>query len=72
MHRRFIRLPAKMMKGRLRRCQPKLSCKYALWGLVSGTLSIIAILAVAKTAGYPLLIGSFGASAVLLFGADDS
>ncbi len=48
------------------------SMKYALWGLISGTLSILAIPEVTKITGHPLLIGSFGASAVLLFGANDS
>ena len=71
MHKRLLRLPGKM-RGQLGRNHAKLSFKYALWGLVSGTLSILAILAVTKMAGYPLLIGSFGASAVLLFGADGS
>jgi CBS-domain-containing membrane protein len=60
------------MKGKLRGTHPPVSLKYALWGLISGTGSILVILAVTKMAAYPLLIGSFGASAVLLFGADDS
>lgn len=60
------------MKGRLRGNHPPLSFKYALWGLISGTGSILAILAVTQMAGHPLLIGSFGASAVLLFGAAES
>lgn len=71
MHRRITRLPGKM-KGQLRGNHPPLSFKYALWGLISGTGSILAILAVTKMAGHPLLIGSFGASAVLLFGAAES
>lgn len=49
-----------------------MSMKYAVWGAVSGTLSIFAILAVTMLAGHPLLVGSFGASAVLLFGASES
>jgi CBS-domain-containing membrane protein len=71
MKKRLSRLPGKM-KGRLRGNHSPLSLKYAVWGLVSGTASILAIAAVTKLAGYPLLIGSFGASAVLLFGASDS
>lgn len=43
-----------------------------MWGFLSGTGSILVILAVTKLAGCPLLIGSFGASAVLLFGAAES
>lgn len=61
------------MKGRgLRRTPPPLSLKYAVWGFLSGTAGILAILAVTRVAGHPLLIGSFGASAVLLFGAAES
>jgi CBS-domain-containing membrane protein len=65
------RLPGKM-KGKLRGTHAPSSLKYATWGLVSGTLSILAIFAVTRMAGFPLLIGSFGASAVLLFGANES
>jgi CBS-domain-containing membrane protein len=68
---RLARMPGKM-KGKLRGTYAPRSLKYATWGLVSGTLSILAILAVTKMAGFPLLIGSFGASAVLLFGANES
>jgi len=46
--------------------------KYAAWGFISGTLSILVIFAVTKVSGHPLLIGSLGASAVLLSGANDS
>jgi len=70
-HRRVTRLPRKM-KGQFRGNHGPLSFKYALWGLISGTGSILAILAVTKMAGHPLLIGSFGSSAVLLFGAAES
>ncbi len=60
------------MKGRLRGSHGPRSLKFALWGMVSGSMSILAIFAVTKMAGYPLFIGSFGASVVLLFGANDS
>jgi CBS-domain-containing membrane protein len=60
------------MKGKLQGMHPPRSLKYAIWGLISGSLSILAIVAVTEMAGYSLLIGSFGASAVLLFGANDS
>src|SRR6266496_2705316 len=60
------------MRGELRGRHAPLSFKYALWGFLSGTGSILVILAVTKMAGFPLLIGSFGASAVLLFGAAES
>lgn len=71
MKTRLSRMPVKI-KGTLRAKHAPLSLKYALWGMLSGTLSIMAIFAVTRLAGYPLLIGSFGASAVLLFGAAES
>jgi len=71
MKKRVVRFPAKV-RGSFRGSYPALSMKFAVWGLISGTASILAILAVTRLAGHPLLIGSFGASAVLLFGACDS
>jgi len=71
MKKRLTRFPGKM-KGSFRGKYPPCSLKYALWGAISGVLSILAILGITKLAGHPLLIGSFGASAVLLFGAHDS
>jgi CBS-domain-containing membrane protein len=71
MKKRLTNMPGKM-KGKLRGTYAPRSIKYAAWGFVSGTLSILAILAVTEMAGFPLLIGSFGASAVLLFGANES
>ncbi len=71
MKKRIRRLPGKM-KGKLRGSHGPRSMKYAIWGLISGSLSILAILEVTRMTGHPLLIGSFGASAVLLFGANDS
>lgn len=49
-----------------------MSLKYAFWSFVSGTLGILAIFGITDLVGHPLLIGSFGASAVLLFGVTDS
>lgn len=61
------------MKGRGRgAARLPLSLKYALWGFLSAMAGILAILAVTRLAGHPLLIGSFGASVVLLFGAAES
>ncbi|MBJ6725049.1 HPP family protein [Geomesophilobacter sediminis] len=71
MRQRLVRVPVKM-KGKLRGERAPLSKKYAVWGVLSGTASILAIFAVTQLAGCPLLIGSFGASAVLLFGAAES
>ncbi|WP_298438918.1 HPP family protein [Geobacter sp.] len=69
---RLARLPGKLKGRRNRSVRQPLSLKYAIWGLLSGTAGILAILAVTRLAGHPLLIGSFGASAVLLFGAAES
>lgn len=60
------------MRGKLIGSHSPLSPKYAIWGAVSGTIAVLAILIVTRFAGHPLLIGSFGASAVLLFGASES
>ena len=49
-----------------------MSLRYAVWSFISGTLGILAICQITTLVGQPLLIGSFGASAVLLFGATDS
>ena len=48
------------------------SLAFALWSFVGGTLGILALHGVTSVVERPLLIGSFGASAVLLFGAPDS
>jgi CBS-domain-containing membrane protein len=67
------------IKNRLARCRApfrgprsSMSLRYAVWSFLSATLGIYAICWVTSLVGYPLLIGSFGASAVLLFGANDS
>lgn len=49
-----------------------MSLRYAVWSFLSGSLGILAIFKVTTLVGHPLLIGSFGASAVLLFGATES
>ena len=69
--RRLARLPRRL-RVPLRAQHPPLSPRFALWSLISGTLGILAIAAVTELFGHPLLIGSFGASAVLLFGTPDS
>lgn len=48
------------------------SKKHALWSCVSGAFGVLVIVWVTELVGYPLLIGSFGASAVLLFGVTES
>ena len=69
----------KRLTGIHRRCKaplwgprPTMSLRYAVWSFLSATLGILAICEITILVGYPLLIGSFGASAVLLFGANDS
>ena len=78
----FIRrqLAVRKRLKRLPRCglapllgpRPAMSFKYAFWSFLSGTLAILAICEITRLVGHPLLIGSFGASSVLLFGATDS
>jgi len=59
-------------KAPLRGPCPPMSIKYAVWSFLSGTLGMLAIMEITDLVGHPLLIGSFGASAVLLFGVSDS
>jgi len=59
-------------KAPLRGPRPQMSLRYAIWSFLSGTVGILAICKITALVGHPLLIGSFGASAVLLFGATDS
>ncbi|MHB8122753.1 MAG: HPP family protein [Desulfuromonadaceae bacterium] len=56
----------------LRGPRPPMSLRYAIWSFISATLGILAIYGITNLVGHPLLIGSFGASAVLLFGATES
>lgn len=56
----------------LRGPRSKLSLRNAFWSFLSATLGILAIYEITSLSGHPLLIGSFGASAVLLFDATDS
>jgi CBS-domain-containing membrane protein len=65
--KRFARCKAPLWGSR-----PHMTMHYAFWSFLSATLGILAICEVATLVGHPLLIGSFGASAVLLFGAVDS
>jgi CBS-domain-containing membrane protein len=59
-------------KAPFRGPRPPMSLRYAIWSFISGTVGILAISEITTLVGHPLLIGSFGASAVLLFGATDS
>lgn len=71
MRKRLTKIPGRC-KAPLRGQRQQMSLKYAFWSFVSGTLGIVAIFKITEFVGHPLLIGSFGASAVLLFGANDS
>ncbi len=71
-HKRLTRLPQRC-KAPFRGPRPPLSLRYAVWSFLGGTLGILAIFETTTLVGHhPLLIGSFGASAVLLFGATES
>ncbi|MSM39802.1 MAG: HPP family protein [Geobacter sp.] len=59
-------------KAPIRGARPAMTLRYAVWSFLSATLGILAIGEITVLVGHPLLIGSFGASAVLLFGATDS
>lgn len=69
--KRLARLP-RNCKASFRGPRPPMSLRYAAWSFISATLGILAISEITSMVGHPLLIGSFGASAVLLFGATDS
>lgn len=71
LRRRLARI-FRSCRAPLRGARPELSLCSAVWGFLSATLSILAICKITVLVGHPLLIGSFGASAVLLFGATDS
>lgn len=71
MRKRIFQIPSKM-RAPLYGERPEMTYKFAFWSFVSGTVGILAIHLVTTMVGYPLLIGSFGASAVLLFGANAS
>lgn len=59
-------------KAPIRGLRPAMTLRYALWGFLSATIAILAICQITALVGHQLLIGSFGASAVLLFGATES
>ncbi|WP_420844107.1 HPP family protein [Leptospira montravelensis] len=56
----------------MRTVRPKRSFRFAIWSLISSTVSIWSILAVTNWFGHSLLIGSFGATAVLLFAVPEA
>jgi CBS-domain-containing membrane protein len=68
---RLSQVPGRM-RAPMRGQRPPMTVKFAVWSFLSGTFGILAIIWITELAGTPLLIGSFGATAVLLFGAHDS
>lgn len=71
MRKRLMGIPGKM-RSRLRGDRQPMSLKYAFWSFISSVAAILAAYAVADMVGYTLFIAPLGASAVLLFGANDS
>ena len=71
MRQRLIHLPGKI-RGHISSGPPCSPFKYACWSFISGTIGILAVSLVAVACGQLLLIGSFGASAMLLFGVNNS
>ncbi|HEY6873059.1 MAG TPA: HPP family protein [Geobacteraceae bacterium] len=70
--RRLMQFPGRIRGTVLFGEKEPLSLKYACWGFLSGTAGILAIRAVTGMAGHSLLIAPMAASAVLLFGANES
>ena len=72
MRNRLRRFTGKLKVPLTPATRPTRSWKHGLWGFVAGTCGILAITGLAALMGHTLLIGSFGASAVLLYGTPDS
>lgn len=69
---RLRRFPGKLRAPLAPPTRPTRHWKHAVWGFVAATGGILAIAGVTSLTGHNLLIGSFGASAVLLYGTPDS
>jgi len=72
MKRRILSFSSKLRVPLAPAARPVRFWKHAIWGFVAAGLGILAITGVATLSGHELLIGSFGASAVLLYGTPDS
>lgn len=72
MKRRLLNFPGKLRVPLAPVVRPARSWKHALCGFVAAACGILSIAGVAALSGHELLIGSFGASAVLLYGTPDS
>ena len=72
MKRRLLNFPGKLRAPLAPAARPVRSWKHAIWGFIAAACGILAIAGIAALSGHELLIGSFGASAVLLYGTPDS
>jgi len=72
MRNRLRRFPAKLRVPLAPERRPTRSWKHAAWSFVAATCGLMAVASVASLTGHALLIGSFGASAVLLYGTPES
>lgn len=72
MKNRILSFPGKLRAPLAPDVRPVRSWKHAVWGFVAAVCGILAITGVASLTGHELLIGSFGATAVLLYGTPDS
>ena len=72
MKTRLYRFPKKLIAPLRPTTRPTRSWKHAVWSFVAASCGLLAIAGVAALYGQELLIGSFGASAVLLYGTPDS
>lgn len=72
MKKRIFSFPGKLRVPIAPASRPVRNWKHAIWGFVAAAFGILAITGVTALSGHELLIGSFGASAVLLYGTPDS
>ncbi|WP_420843828.1 HPP family protein [Leptospira levettii] len=68
---RFKNIPYKI-KAPLLAKRNQISYRFAIWSFLSSTISIWSILIITNLSGHTLLIGSFGATSVLLFAVPDA
>ncbi|MBJ6799858.1 HPP family protein [Geomonas propionica] len=69
--KRLARVPRRC-RAPIRGTRAPMTLRYAAWSFVSAMAALLVISELTILLGHPLLIGSLGASAVLLFGANES
>lgn len=69
---RLRRFPGKLRAPLSPASRPARCWKHAVWGFIAATCGLLALAGVTSLTGHGLIIGSFGASAVLLYGTPDS